>query len=268
MKPHPDTPHYAGAEQKRRFLLELFDRASPHYDRISHLLAMGTDRWYRRFALLQAGLKPGMRVLDVASGTGLFARAADGILKSSRGVFALEPSAGMIAHRPAGRLRFVRGFAEALPFADASFDLVTLGYAVRHLPDLEHTFAEFRRVLRGRGRLLIVEVSRPKSRAAMTVLRGYFRFVFIATRLMTGSPAAELMMRYYWETIEACVPSTTITAALEHAGFTNVRRQTWGGVISEYHATASSPGASPVESTCVVTGHEESCSVSFGTRPR
>jgi len=74
-------PHYWADEASRtRFVRDLFDRSAPEYDRIEGLLAFGTGRWYRRDALRRAGLRPGMAVLDIATGTGLVAREASAIV--------------------------------------------------------------------------------------------------------------------------------------------------------------------------------------------
>src|ERR1051325_301943 len=77
LAPHPTLTEFYPAPAKRaRFVNELFDRAAHDYDRMSWAISLGTDRPYRRWARQQAGLKPGMRVLDVATGTGLVAQAA------------------------------------------------------------------------------------------------------------------------------------------------------------------------------------------------
>src|SRR4051794_32390977 len=115
-----------------------------------------------------------MRVLDVASGTGLVARAATEVLRSGGEVIALEPSAGMIdAGRRVTRVPFVRGVADSLPFGSAQFDLLTMGYALRHVTDLGRAFREFHRVLRPGGRVVVLEISRPVSRAGLRVAGWY-----------------------------------------------------------------------------------------------
>src|SRR5262249_19623695 len=149
-------------------------RAAVHYDRTSQLLSMGSGRFYRRFVLTRAGLTSGMRVLDVASGTGLVARAATEVLRHGGNVVALEPSSGMIdAGRRTTDVPFVRGVADALPFASGGFDLLTMGYALRHVTDLGRAFREFHRVLRPGGRLVVLEISRPESRAGQRIAGWY-----------------------------------------------------------------------------------------------
>src|SRR5258708_27317857 len=105
-----------------------------------------------------------MRVLDVGTGSGRLAREIVHILGSSVGVVGLDPSWRMMtAGRRRLNMRFVRGVAECLPFPDTQFDFVTMAYALRHVPDLDQTFAEYRRVLKPAGRLLLLEITRPPS---------------------------------------------------------------------------------------------------------
>jgi len=155
--PHSPLPaYYATPEARRGFIARAFDAAAGDYDRVDRLLAFGSGAWYRRQALLRAGLAPGMRMLDVAVGTGLVAKEAMRILGRSGRVVGVDPSAGMIAASAPGELALVRGRAEALPFAAGAFDFLSLGFALRHVDDLESVLREFRRVLNPGGRLLVL----------------------------------------------------------------------------------------------------------------
>src|SRR5262245_6753462 len=239
--PHePIAARYAGGE-KQAYLRSLFDRGAPHYDRVNGFGFLWTGGLYRRRALRLAGLRPGMQVVDVACGTGPVARACLDVLRGDGRVIGVEPSAGRlaVAQRRVRCAEFRAGHAEALPVEDASADFVAMGYALRHVAELERAFREFRRVLRPGGRLLVLEVSRPSTRLGLLLARTYFRDVLpAATRLFTRSLDAREMMSYFWETIEACVPPDTILAALHAAGFTNERRRTELGVFSAYTASA------------------------------
>ena len=156
--PIPALPGYYGDERGRRhFLRDLFDGNARDYDYVERLLALGSGSWYRRHALLRAGLAPGMHVLDVATGTGLVAREAMAIIGPEGTVVGLDPSAGMLAE--AHRLlpmRLVRGRGERLPLRDASFDFVSMGFALRHVTDLNALFGEFHRVLKPGGSLCVL----------------------------------------------------------------------------------------------------------------
>lgn len=238
--PLPAMPaYYADPEDQRRFTRRLFDASAADYDRADRLLAFGSGTWYRRKALLRHGLAPGMRVVDVAMGTGLVAREALGVVGAGGSVIGVDPSVGMMSHAEVPGLERVRGRAEALPFADASFDFLCLGYALRHLADLEGAFREFRRVLRPGGRLLVLEITRPASRVAAALLRAYLRDVVPAlTRLMASSRDTPVLYRYYWDSIEACVPPGRIVATLAAAGFARAAHEAQLGIFSEYSAAA------------------------------
>lgn len=224
--------------ERREYVGGAFDRSARHYERICGALSLGTGRWYRRQALLRAGLAPGMRVLDVATGTGLVARAALDAGVAARSLVGVDPSEGMLEEgRRRGSFALVRGWGERLPFRDGSFDFVAMGYALRHVEDLEAAFAGFRRVLRPGGRLLVLEHSRPVSRAGRALARLWFRSVVPGlTWLVTREPEARRLMEYYWATIEACVEPGVILGALGRAGFREAHRFVQGGVLSEYRA--------------------------------
>src|SRR5688572_17304145 len=175
-EPHPILDaYYSDSTGKRSFLRGIFDRTAVDYDRVDRLLAFGTGSWYRRQALLRAGLTPGMQVLDVAVGTGLVAREIRRVLGTNGHVIGIDPSSGMMALGRADGIMLIQGRAEILPFADASFDFVTLGFALRHLNDLERVFAEFRRVLRPGGKILLLEITLPSMRIARALTRIYMR---------------------------------------------------------------------------------------------
>src|SRR5687768_7182807 len=96
--PHPPIRgYYERPEQKRSTVRRMFDEAAGDYDRIERLMALGSGSWYRRGALRRSGLTPGMRVLDVATGTGLVAREAAAIVGERPALIGVDPSAGMLA---------------------------------------------------------------------------------------------------------------------------------------------------------------------------
>lgn len=236
LPPHlPLDDYYANERERRRFLARVFDGTARHYDWISSLLSLGTGELYRAYALRHGGLRPGMRVLDVATGTGLLARAAS---RLGGQVVGLDPSAGMLAHHnDRRRARLSRGIAERLPFRDGSFDFLTMGYALRHVVDLPSTFAEYLRVLKPGGRLLILDFARPRHAVAYGVTRTFMKMLVPAlSRLFAGGKEAEVLMRYCWDTVDQSVPASRIAPALEAAGFTGLRITTWAGVFVEYAA--------------------------------
>ncbi len=239
MRPHEVIPsRYADEASKRTFIQGLFDRSAPHYDRICRVGFFGTGHLHRKRALQRAGLRPGMDALDVACGTGAVTRAMSEILHGHGRVCGVDPSEGMIAEaRKSVAAEFQIARAEGLPFPDKSFDFLSMGYALRHVADLHRAFAEYHRVLRPGGRLLILEISRPQSRLALALSRLYFRDILPGLSwLITGSKDARLMMSYYWETIDACVPPPAILEAMRQTGFENVQRNVELGIFSAYTA--------------------------------
>jgi demethylmenaquinone methyltransferase/2-methoxy-6-polyprenyl-1,4-benzoquinol methylase len=237
--PHPVLDRYYRREDERdAFVATLFDGAAKYYDRVGHVLALGSGPLYRRNALRRAGLRRGMKVLDVATGTGQVARAATRILGGAGSVVGLDPSAGMLGQaRRAHTGRLVRARAEEMPLRDDLFDMLSMGFALRHVATLETAFAEYRRVLKPGGRVLLLEVSRPRSALIRWVMRVYFQRVLPRLiRIATRDPHAPLLMEYYWDTIAECVPHATILAALRQTGFVDVEHRMFGGCISEYVA--------------------------------
>jgi demethylmenaquinone methyltransferase/2-methoxy-6-polyprenyl-1,4-benzoquinol methylase len=238
--PHPVLDkYYGGAADRQSFVAALFDGAARHYNRVGRTLDLGSGPWYRRQALRRAGLRPGMRLLDVATATGLLARGAVRIVGESGRVVGVDPSAGMLREaRKALSGPLVRGWAEALPFRDDRFDMLSMSFALRHVAELEVAFAEYLRVLKPGGRLLLLEVSRPKSPVTRCLIRVHFQRVL--PRLMqisTGSEPARLLMKYYWDTIDLCVPPETILDVLLRSGFVDVKRRVFFGLLSEYVAS-------------------------------
>lgn len=246
LDPATQAPHrlldayYATEDEKKRFIRRIFDDTAGDYDRVDRVLALGTGSWYRRQALIRAGLKPGAQILDVATGTGLLAREMQRLLQGSGSIIGIDPSAGMLsAGAQPLAIPIVRGRAEELPFAAAQFDFVGLGFALRHVENLAAVFGEFRRVLRPGGRLLILEITRAESRLGNALLRAYMRGVVpLVSRIVARHGDTPRLYRYYWDTIEACAPPARVMASLREAGFTHVDRHAELGIFSEYRATA------------------------------
>src|SRR5437868_6764412 len=117
------TAYYNNAEEKNRFLLQMFDHAASDYDRMERFFGMCSGSWYRGQALRRAGLLSQKSVVDVAVGTGLVAREAVRIVGDPTLVVGIDPSPGMLhsAKVPPG-VRLVQGRAEAMPFSHGSFD--------------------------------------------------------------------------------------------------------------------------------------------------
>jgi len=238
LPPHPHLqPYYHDEAGRRSYLDQAFDVSAQYYDRLSWLLGFGVDGWYRRQALLRAGLAPGMSMLDVGCGTGLSAAAAMGIVGPNGRIIGVEPSRGMLdeAMRRQRLHSGIRGLAERLPVDDGTFDFVCMSFALRHVADLRAAFEEFKRVLKPGGRLLIVEMTPPPSGLVYRLLRFYMKTVVpFMTRLWSRSRVAQELYVYCWETHEQCVPADIILSAMQQVGLQDVERWVDVGLFSEY----------------------------------
>jgi demethylmenaquinone methyltransferase/2-methoxy-6-polyprenyl-1,4-benzoquinol methylase len=239
VQPHPTlSSHYSTPEAKPEFVNSLFDKGAKHYDSIVDWGFLRSGASYRRRTLRKHGVTPGQHLLDVACGTGLVAVEAAKILGTAANITCLDPSEGMLSvARTKLAANFIVGRAEQLPLPDNSFDFLTMGYALRHVTALETTFREYHRVLKPGGKLLILEVTKPTGRISGFFFRLYFGRIYPSlTRLFTRSTDARDMMKYYWETMDACVPPDIVLRALADAGLANVKRRVEIGLFSEYTA--------------------------------
>ena len=234
----PLVDYYEAPDARRNWLRHTFDATAGDYDRMERMLGFGSGSWHRRQALLRAGLQRGMKIIDVGVGTGLVAREAAAVVGDPSLVTGVDPSPGMLQHAivPAG-VKLVEGSAEDLRFPDASFDFLSMGYALRHISDLTVAAREFSRVLRPGGLVSIIEITRPESRVGTLVLKAFMRGVVpTIARFAARSAETPKLWRYYWDTIESCVPPAGVLATLRDAGFERVERVVEFGIFSEYRA--------------------------------
>lgn len=240
LAPHPPLHDYYNDESERlAYLKSAFQETAPLYDRINSWMSFGTDRRYRKEALLRAGLAPGMEVLDIGCGTGLVSELAHEVVGETGHVYSVDPSHGMLSEAvKQGRARApVLGRGEALPLADNSVDFVVMGFALRHVADLKATFREYGRVLRPGGRLLLMEMTPPRRGLLRLILKVYMRYIVPAlTRLMTGSSTATVLYVYCWDTFDQCVPPESVLEALSAAGLAEPSRHVEARIFSEYTA--------------------------------
>jgi demethylmenaquinone methyltransferase / 2-methoxy-6-polyprenyl-1,4-benzoquinol methylase len=174
-------------------------------------------------------------------GTGLTAREAARLVGLSGQVTGVDPSAGMLERAVLpSRVNLLSGRAEALPVPAASVDFISMGYALRHVADLSLAFREFKRVLAPGGRLCILEITSPTGRMGRALLRAYMRgLVPFAARYIARHREMPTLMRYYWDTIEACASPAVIMESIRAAGFSDVERSVSLSIFSAYTALAA-----------------------------
>jgi demethylmenaquinone methyltransferase/2-methoxy-6-polyprenyl-1,4-benzoquinol methylase len=238
LAPHPPlTEYYGDAAQQKEFLRKSFDETAPWYDWTDRVLSFGSGDWYRRQAVKRLGLEPGMKLLDLATGTGVVTRAATQVTGDPRSIVGMDPSFGML-HSGRTQSAKVQAPAEALPFASGSFDRITIGFAMRHFSDLSIVFRECLRVLRPGGKLMILEITAPESRIGRGILGIDLGVITPAlVRMRTRNAHVTQLFHYYWETTRDCVRPHVIMDALGDAGFAETKRNVELGIFSEYVAT-------------------------------
>jgi len=236
----------ATPEGKRRYVRRLFATIANRYDFITRFLSYGQDqRWKRRLIEL-AKIGPSDRVLDLACGTGDIAEMAARRARSAVGLDVtlrmLQLAAGRVVPgcrfpvpgsnselrelgtrnpEPGTRVRFVCADMLALPFSAGQFDVVTIGYGLRNVPDLAHASHEIHRVLAPGGRMLSLDFNRPERAIVRAVYLSYLTVVGSALGwALHGDPDT---YRYIPESIRNYPGAHGVARLLEQHEFTNVR---------------------------------------------
>ncbi|MBL7981994.1 MAG: bifunctional demethylmenaquinone methyltransferase/2-methoxy-6-polyprenyl-1,4-benzoquinol methylase UbiE [Flavobacteriales bacterium] len=178
------TP-YSPEGSKREQVEQMFDNISPKYDLLNRLFSLGIDQGWRRKVVRMLGREPVDHLLDVATGTADLAIL--GATKAKR-VTGVDISEGMLGHGRTKvakrgleqRIVLQRADSESLPFADNTFDAVTVAFGVRNFEHLEQGMREMQRVLKPNGRLFVLEFSKPMKAPMKQLFRFYFHRVMPA----------------------------------------------------------------------------------------
>ena len=232
----PLRDEIATPERKSRYVRQLFATIADRYDFITVALSYGRDRHWKQRLAAQAGPCRGARALDLATGTGDIAWELD-----SRGahVVGLDVTFRMIElarAKAAGRkVKFLVGDMTALPFPGASFDLITTGYGLRNVPDLDRAIEELFRVLRPGGQLLSLDFNRPGN----ALVRG----AYLAYLTVVGSALGWLLhrdpdtYRYIPASLRRYPGGQGVARMFETHGFTRVTHMpVLGGLMSIHQA--------------------------------
>ena len=219
----------------------MFDHVAARYDLTNDVLSLGQDRYWRREVVRAVGARAGQTVLDLAAGTGTsslpFAAAGATVVSS-------DFSLGMLTEgrRRYPDLPFVGGDATSLPFAEDSFDAVTISFGLRNVVDVPGALAEMHRVTRPGGRLVVCEFSHPTWAPFRTVYEEYLmKALPPIARRVSSAPDAYV---YLAESIQAWPNQPELAAMIVAGGWTRAGwRNLSGGIVALHRATAS--GVSP-----------------------
>lgn len=237
-----NTTHF-GFEQvpvteKRARVAGVFDSVASKYDLMNDLMSLGVHRLWKRFVIDLAGVRAGEKVLDVAGGTGDLSREFSRQV-GPRGLVVLSDiNASMLgegrrrlADRGIVDLPIVQANAECLPFAEDTFDCITIGFGLRNVTDKDKALRSMCRALKPGGRLLILEFSKPLSGGLSKIYDQYsFKLLPLMGRLVAND---ESSYRYLAESIRMHPDQATLKGMMDAAGFgrTQVYNLT-GGIVA------------------------------------
>ncbi|GMV01103.1 MAG: bifunctional demethylmenaquinone methyltransferase/2-methoxy-6-polyprenyl-1,4-benzoquinol methylase UbiE [Burkholderiaceae bacterium] len=216
----------------------VFHSVATRYDLMNDLMSAGMHRLWKAFTIGQAAVRPGMRVLDVAGGTGDLARAFARRVGSQGEVWLTDINGSMLT---VGRDRMlddgslqpaVRCDAESLPFPDGYFDRVTVAFGLRNMTHKDRALAEMRRVLASGGRLLVLEFSQVRKELAPLYDLYSFSVLPWLGKRVAGDEAS---YRYLAESIRMHPDQDTLKKMMEDAGFSRVRYFNLAGGVVALH---------------------------------
>ena len=233
----------ASASPRKRHALQLFEGLPRRYDHVGAVMSFGQDPRWRRAMVDAVDPRPGQRILDVATGTGLVARA---LARRGAQVTALDQSEAMLSvarARPHQNITFVVGQAERLPYDDQSFDGLTFTYLLRYVDDPAATMRELARVIRPGGRIGMVEFGVPGHPALRALWRAHTRagLPVIGRAVSTSWYEVGRFLGPNIERFHAAVPD--LPAVWRAAGIRDVRRRSMSfgagvvmwGVLDGHH---------------------------------
>lgn len=225
----------------------LFDRIAGVYDPMNLVISAFQEPRWRRRAIQATGAGPGDRLLDVATGTGKVAAGLFERVRPGGTVLGVDISPRMIdlarrRFRDRAGLEFVVADALALPTEDRSFDAATVAFGMRNLPDYRRAFDEMARSVRPGGRVVCLEIARPRSRPAQFLRLWFDRIVPLLGRVAGQGPAYGYLVR----SVRGYPGPERIAEIMGEAGLVDV---TWqglsGGIVTLHVGTvaADEPGA-------------------------
>ena len=227
--------------QKAKKVAEVFHSVAAKYDLMNDLMSGGIHRLWKRFTIELSGVRPGNRVLDIAGGTGDLTRKFSSLVGPSGEVVLADINDSMLKvgrdrlldKGVAGNVQFVQADAEALPFPDNHFDVVTIAFGLRNVTRKENALRSMLRVLKPGGRLLVLEFSKPGNPLLAKAYDTYsFSFMPLAGKLITNDADS---YRYLAESIRMHPDQETLKAMMVEAGFERVTYHNMTGGIVALH---------------------------------
>jgi demethylmenaquinone methyltransferase/2-methoxy-6-polyprenyl-1,4-benzoquinol methylase len=240
-----DTTHFGfetvPAPEKAERVREVFDSVAGRYDLMNDLMSGGLHRLWKRYALARTGLRPGQSALDVAGGTGDLAAGLREQVGRQGYVCLTDINAAMLEQGRrrlidrgiAGNLSYVQANAECLPFRDASFHCVTIGFGLRNVTDKLAALKSMARALRPGGTVLVLEFSKPVLPLLAPVYDAYsFKVLPVLGRLVAQD---ESSYRYLAESIRMHPDQEALTALMTEAGLEDSHYFNLSGGIVALH---------------------------------
>ncbi|AHE97011.1 bifunctional demethylmenaquinone methyltransferase/2-methoxy-6-polyprenyl-1,4-benzoquinol methylase UbiE [Thioalkalivibrio paradoxus] len=230
-------------EEKAARVGEVFHSVATRYDLMNDVMSMGIHRLWKRHTVQRAAVRPGMRVLDLAGGTGDLAAAFAPRVGARGRVVVCDINASMLVvgrdrlldEGQVGNLDFVQADAERLPYPDESFDRVTIAFGLRNVTRKEIALAEMRRVLKPGGRLLVLEFSQPVAPLRPFYDAYSFKVLPMMGRLIAGDSDS---YRYLAESIRMHPDQETLARMMRDVGLERVEYENLtGGVVALHRGT-------------------------------
>jgi demethylmenaquinone methyltransferase/2-methoxy-6-polyprenyl-1,4-benzoquinol methylase len=223
----------------------MFAAISGRYDLINSLLSFRRDRWWRQFAAIQASVKPGGIVLDVATGTGELARHLSRLNDGGTVIgvdfcheMLLRARTKLESSKGKNSVQLIIGDALQLPFSNSTFDAVTVGFALRNVADLKSAFGEIARVVKPGGRVVSLELYQPQS----GVIRVLYRLLLFRAARWIGALISGSREAYHYlpaSIVEFSTPEE-VNEIMESAGLRNIEiHRLTMGIAAVHIATGS-----------------------------
>ncbi len=248
MSPSDKTTHFGYQEvpweKKQGLVNHVFDSVAKKYDVMNDLMSLGIHRLWKRAAILHSGVRPGHRVLDLAGGTGDLAKLMAPIVGDTGRITVCDINAEMLKvgrqrledQGFIGNIDYAQGNAEALPFPDNHFDVITIAFGLRNVRDKAAALKSMQRVLKPGGKMLVLEFSKPVLPGLKPIYDMYsFQLLPRLGKLIARDGDS---YRYLAESIRQHPDQQTLQQMIHEAGFENCQFLNFsGGIVALHYAS-------------------------------